>query len=148
MSPEPNTFAGCSNLRTIYCKGETPFKFYYQRGYEAWFEDMFSEITLYVPIGSKSIYENQKPWSFCKVIEEMEFPDIEYSEIESAIADNDISISVENGNILINNADNSKISISNTNGQCVYNGYATSIPMLSKGVHIVKINNKTFKLVL
>lgn len=132
----------CSNLSTIYCKSEIPPNSRGGQG-EIWDKYQYEEKTLYVPIGSKSAYENKKPWRYCKIIEEMEF-----SNIEPTFADNDISVAVENGYILINNINNTPISIFNTIGQCIYNGYATSIPISTKGLHIVKVNNKSFKVIL
>ena len=51
---------------------------------------------------------------------------------------------VENGNIIVNGADNAKIVVYSTNGQCVYNGTSTNILVSAKGIYIVKENNKLF----
>ena len=59
-----------------------------------------------------------------------------------------MNVAVKNGNIIVNGVDNAKIEVYSTNGQCVYNGTVTTIPVSAKGLYIVKVNNKSFKVIL
>ena len=99
--------------------------------------------TLYVPLGSKDLYKNAEGWNyFTNIVED----DLKTG-VESILAD-DASISVENGNIIVNGVDNAKVEVYSTNGQCVYNGTSTTIPVSAKGIYIVKVNGKSFKVIL
>lgn len=70
------------------------------------------------------------------------------SGILSAIADKDMDVSVENGNIVVTGAVGAKVEVYNVNSQCVYSGTATTIPVNTKGLYIVKVNGKSFKVIL
>ena len=99
--------------------------------------------TLYVPVGAKNSYVKAEGWNvFTNIVED----DIKTG-VESMLTD-DVNVSVENGNIVVGGADNAKVEVYNMNGQCVYNGNATTIPVSTKGLYIVKVNNKSFKVML
>ena len=110
--------------------------------YSSTFNYLSKTTTLYVPIGSRDTYANATGWNYFTNIIEKEF-----SGVESTIAD-DVNVSVKNGNIIVNGVDNAKVEVYSTNGQCVYSGTATTIPVSSKGLYIVKVNNKSFKVIL
>ena len=133
-------FSFCDGLIEIYCKATLPPIYRNQWAFE---DIVFQKARLYVPKGSKKAYESVDPWKNFRNIEEKEF-----SSIESTLADSDVTISVENGNIVINGADNAKVEVYSVNGQCVYNGTATTIPVSTKGMYIVKVNNKSYKVIL
>lgn len=131
-------FDACRGLTEIICKSSTPPTADY---YE--FDEVSTTATLYVPIGSKEAYANATGWSlFTNIVEK------EMSGVESTLTDNEINVSVENGNIIVNGAENANVEVYNTNGQCVYNGTATTIPVNAKGLFIVKANGKSFKVIL
>ena len=57
----------------------------------------------------------------------------------------EVDVSVENGNIVIKGADNAMIEVYSLNGQCVYSGIETTISIAAKGLYVVKVNGKSFK---
>ena len=134
---ENYAISSCYNLTEIYCKTTNP------PTYTGYFStDVTNKATLYVPTGCKSAYESVDPWRNFWNIEEYEF-----SGVESTFAD-DVNVSVENGNSVIGGADNSNVEVYNVNGQCVYSGNSTTIPVNTKGLYIVKIGNSTHKVKL
>ena len=128
-----------SNIRTIYCQSATP------PSYPSSFDDdvlMYS--TLYVPTGCKSAYEAVDPWRNFWNIEEMEF-----NGIEDIIADsNEISVMAQDGEIVVNGIENAMVEVCNIGGQLVYSGDDTTISVADKGIYIVKVSGKTFKIAL
>ena len=132
-------FYYCSGLTEIYCKATTPPT---TNRASIFSYNVCRYATLYVPKGCKSEYESVDPWRNFLNIKEMDF-----SGVESTFAD-DVNVLIENGNIVINGADNAKVEVYNVNGQCVYNGTATTIPVTAKGLYIVKVNGKSFKVML
>ena len=133
-------FYRCNFLSLVYCKPSTPPTIVAS----SFGSDIPESAILYVPFGSKSAYENDEYWTAFTYIEEKEM-----SGISSAIADKDMDVSVENGNIVINGViDNENVGVYNVNGQCVYSGTATTIPVNTKGLYIVKVNGKSFKVML
>ena len=132
-------FYGCSSLTKVYCKATNPPTGNRKNTFS---DEPLHYVTLYVPTGCKSAYEWVDPWSNFMNIKEYEF-----SGVESTLVD-DVNVSVENGNIIIGGADNSNVEVYNVNGQCIYNGNATSIPVVTKGLYIVKVNGKSFKVML
>ena len=132
-------FSGCTGLTKIICKNVTPAAAYYNT-----FNLVPTTATLYVPIGAKEAYANATGWNYFTNIVEND----EISGLENTLTDNDVNVSVENGNIVIGGTDNANIEVYSVNGQCVYSGNATSIPMTAKGLYIVKVNGKSFKVML
>lgn len=132
-------FNTCAGLTEVYCKSTTP------PSYSGTFpENVLQYATLYVPIGHKSAYESVDPWRNFWNIEEKEF-----SGIESTISDSDVKVSSNNGNIMVVGVDdNENIEVYAVNGRCVYSGSATMIPVETKGIYIVKVNGKLFKLII
>ena len=97
---------------------------------------------LFVPQSAVSAYQGANQWKeFFFII------GTESSGVESTFAD-DVNVSVENGNIVINGADNAKVEVYSVNGHCVYSGNVTIIPITAKGLYIVKVNGKSYKVIL
>ena len=108
------------------------------------FSDMFPKETLYVPVGTKVDYEAVDPWRNFETIEEYDFKvgveDVEHGEEIAVVTD---------GNSIVITGDNAgRIEVYSVNGQCVYSGYETTISGLGKGVYVVKVDNKTYKVLL
>ena len=97
---------------------------------------------LFVPKSAVSAYQGANQWK-----EFFFITGTESSGVETTFTDN-VNVSVENGNIVVNGADNANIEVYSVNGQCVYNGNATTISVSAKGMYIVKVNNKSFKVML
>ena len=132
-------FKSCSNIRSIYCQSTTPPT--YNNGFD---DDVLMYSTLYVPTGCKSAYEAVDPWRNFWNIEEMEF-----NGIEDIIADsNEISVMAQDGEIVVNGIENAMVEVCNIGGQLVYSGDDTTISVADKGIYIVKVSGKTFKIAL
>lgn len=98
---------------------------------------------LFVPQSAISAYQAANQWKDFFFI-----GDLEAASVGSTLADNGVNVYTENGNIVVNGADNANIEVYNMNGQCVYNGTETTIPVATKGMYIVKVNNTTHKVIL
>ena len=133
-----SALSDCSNLVEIYCNATIPPNCL---GSYPFSSKAVQYATLYVPTGYKSAYSSAEPWSKFKIQE------YEFSSIESTLAD-DVNVSIENGSIIVSGADNAKVEVYSVNGQCVYRGNATTIPVTAKGLYIVNINNKSYKVIL
>ena len=132
-------FGLCENLIEVICESSAPTTISYDTFY-----NIPTIATLYVPVGSKEAYANATGWkNFTNIVE-----DDEITGLENTLTDNEVSVSVENGNIVINGADNAKVEVYSVNGQCVYSGTATTIPVTAKGLYIVKVGNKSYKVIL
>ena len=135
-----DAFLRCTSLTEITCESVMP-----PTAYSNTFQNVPTTATLYVPAGSKEAYASAEGWSHFTNI-------VEYDTItgvESSFADDSVAISVENGNIVVNGvADNVNVEVYDVNGQSIYCGTATTIPVAVKGLYIVKVNGKSFKVLL
>ena len=98
---------------------------------------------LFVPKSAVSAYQGANQWK-----EFFFITGTESSGVESTLTDNDVNVVVKNGNIVVNGADNANIEVYSTNGLCVYNGTDTGIALNTKGLYIVRVNGKSFKVIL
>ncbi len=103
----------------------------------------FSDATLYIPTGSKSTYMTTAPWSsFLNIVES------DALGVEDILAEG-TTVTVQGGAIVVNGVDTPmKIEVYNLQGQRVYSGYETTIPMNERGIYLVKIANRVVKVVL
>ena len=96
---------------------------------------------LVVPKNSLASYQAADQWK--------EFFFISESGIEDIVADGDeINVIVKDGEIVVNGIENAMVEVYNINGQLVYFGNDTTIEVADKGLYIVKVGNKTMKVVL
>ena len=144
------------NIDRLYCHASTPpvceenaLKYTYKylelaQDGKRWYVKT-KNTTLYVPIGCKTIYETTAPWCDFKEIIEFKEP----TTIKE-VQENQLHISVQNGTIIIDGMEAlaTPIMIYNLNGQRVYNGYDTTVGNLPKGTYIIRIADKTYKIVL
>lgn len=138
-SIEYDVFLGCSSIRSIFCQPTTP-----PSTYSVFSDDVLMYATLHVPNGSKSAYEAVDPWRNFWNIEEMEF-----NGIEDIVADgNEISVTAQDDKIVVNGIKDVRVDVYNLNGQLVYSGNDTTIAIADKGLYIVKVADKTFKVAL
>ena len=128
----------------IYCSPKTPPT---KCDIGAFTNDALMYSTLHVPLGCKSAYESVDPWRNFWNIVEMDFSDVDEIAIDESA---DLSISVNGGEIVVNNADNCTISIYSLAGQPIYcnNEYNGESISLSKGIYIVKAGSKTRKVII
>lgn len=136
-------FHNCEKLASVYCKAITPPTATLEVDYATFQNNTLQKSTLYVPQGTKALYESVAPWCNFKNIKEQGA-----SGIESDLVDNDVNVAVKNGNIVIGGTDNVTVEVYSVNGQCIYNGKATTIPVNTKGLYIVKVGDRTQKVVL
>ena len=94
---------------------------------------------LFVPQSAVTVYQGANQWK-----EFFFITGTESSGVESTLTD-EVDVSVENGNIVIKGADNAMIEVYSLNGQCVYSGIETTISIAAKGLYVVKVNGKSFK---
>jgi|GEM_PF-1127289 hypothetical protein len=128
----------CNSLQSIKMRPSTPPNSNYISNF------LYYGTKLYVPKGSLAEYQAAEPWKNFQNIEEMDF-----SGIEEVNADDDVDVRVENGSIIIEGADgNQLIEVYDIAGKMVYGSYNNSISGLSKGLYILRIANKTYKLKL
>ncbi len=102
-----------------------------------------SEAILYVPTGSKSTYMTTSPWSNFWDIRELDALGVEDVLAEST------TVTIQDGAIVVNGVENPVyIEVYNLQGQRVYSGYETTIPMNERGIYLVRIANRVVKVVL
>ena len=136
---DSEAFSGAKRLGKIYSLNPTPPT--------CTDEDVFYNVNkdkcrVYVPVGAGEDYKTTYVWwDFNNIVEK------EMSGVESTLTDNDVNVVVENGNIIVNGAD-TNIEVYSTNGLCVYNGTDTGIAVSAKGLYIVRVNGKSFKVIL
>ena len=132
-------FWNCISLTSVYCKATIP---------PACDENIFDyktlKGTLYVPIGTKADYEAVDPWRNFWTIEETDFT----AGVEDAVQGEEVEVATDGNSIVVTGDSAGRIEVYSVNGQCVYSGYETTISGLVKGVYVVKVNNKTYKVLL
>lgn len=133
-----NAFYSCSGFTSFKSENSTP---------PTASSNSFSKVStiapLYVPVGTKSDYAYATGWNVFKnnIIEDAT-TDIE------AIEEH-LSVIVNNGTIIVNGSDEDVyVEVYGINGQCLYRGNDTIIPIESKGLFLVKINGSMFKVSL
>ena len=142
-----SAFKFCGSLTSVYCRANIPpsanVDSFGDNALEE-LEDDALKATLYVPVGTKADYEAVDPWRNFETIEEYDFKvgveDVEHGEEIAVVTD---------GNSIVITGDNARrIEVYSVNGQCVYSGYETTISGLAKGVYIVKVGNKAYKVII
>ena len=109
---------------------------------------IYTDVTLYVPKGSKEIYSKDPGWGTFGDIQEFEGDS--YTRV-SNVTDNlkDIAITTQNGSIILNNVPhNILVHVYNLQGALVAKSRNGVISGLSKGAYLVNVGGKTFKVVL
>ena len=99
--------------------------------------------TLYVPTGTKALYEQCDPWRNFFNIEEYTPSGIEEIEAEGGV-----TIGVEGGKIVVAGAGDAKVEVFGTNGAAVYIGSADNLPELAAGIYIVRIGSTVKKVAI
>lgn len=103
--------------------------------------DVYRSATLIVPDGTTEAYASAPGWkNFINIRSASE------SGIESVTTD-DISVNVKNGTMYVSGAEGRVIEVFAVNGTVFYNGTASEIELPARGIYIVRIANRTFKVV-
>ncbi len=134
-----HAFYKCTGLKNIYSQKPIPPT----TDNDTFDSSTFSEATLYVPTGSLSAYQGADVWeNFFNIVE------MDFSGVEETITE-DVTVTIQNGAIVVTGLDSPvDIEVYNLQGQRIYRGQETTIPMNERGIYIVKIEGKTFKLKL
>ena len=142
-------FSGSPLLTSIYCRPTTPPKI--DRGI-FYSDDIYTNATLYVPIGSKNAYADGSKNAYADAfiwcnffnIEEMDF-----SGVRNVEHDNGITVTTEGNVIIVNGAESgSLVSVFTTAGVHIYSGCEPVITGLAPGLYIVKVGNFAAKVLL
>lgn len=104
--------------------------------------------TLYVPKGCKDAYSKDSEWGLFWDIQEFE-DDCNTEVTNVTDTPKDISISTQNGSIIVSNAPhNTLVQVYDLQGALVAKSQRSVISGLSKGAYLVNVGGKTFKVVL
>ena len=130
-----HAFFNCNSLKKITVNATTPPDCgdYIFEGVD------YSSCVLVVPDESISAYKNKSPWN--------QFLNI--SEVESVINDNEVSVKVENGNIVVTGiADDVNMEVYNIGGSRIYSGIVKSVQVPTAGLYLVKVLDKSYKIMV
>ena len=130
-----HAFFNCNSLKKITVNATTPpdCSDYIFEGVD------YSSCVLVVPDESISAYKNKSPWN--------QFLNI--SEVESVINDNEVSVKVENGNIVVTGiADDVNMEVYNISGSRIYSGIVKSVQVPTAGLYLVKVLDKSYKIMV
>lgn len=100
---------------------------------------VYIDATLNVPIGAGEAYKSADGWKNFWNIQEVDFASV------GNIETNKTKVIGDSGKIIVTGIDNTKVEIFNTSGQLIYSGTDTTINVPTKGIYIVRIGGKTFK---
>lgn len=140
-----NTFSGDDAISEIYSFNAAPPKIQFAGSYFGGFaNNVFQNAKVYVPYGSSKEYREDYVWGrFLNLFE------MQNSGVEEISSDNDLSVSVQQGNIIINgNIGDNHVKVISINGQTMYHGCNSIIMVHQKGIYIVSVSGKTFKVVI
>ena len=128
-------FFNCNSLKKITVNATTP-----PDCGDHIFEGVdYSSCVLVVPDESISAYKNKSPWN--------QFLNI--SEVESVINDNEVSVKVENGNIVVTGtADDVNMEVYNISSSRIYSGIVKSVQVPTAGLYLVKVLDKSYKIMV
>ena len=139
-----NAFENCTGLESIISKMEVPC-FISSYCFPA---TVFSDVTLYVPKGTKDIYISADYWKKFVHIEEVEYSGVGSANVESI----PLNISAQDGIITVKSKQEGQpVAVYTFDGKALGNsivshGLATIItPLLSKYIAVVKIGNISVK---
>ena len=126
-------------LKTVSCENPIP-----PTCYNSSFMGGYGTV-LNVPKGSAAAYRASIGWSAFATINEVEF-----SGVEDVIADGGVEVKVVGGRIMLDGvAEGCSVAVYNLSGQQVYCGTGSrEIPIGEKGAYVVRIANKTLKVIL
>lgn len=132
------------NLKEIVCQSTIPPSVDDDKAFP---NNVYLDVTLYIPKGCRDAYSNAFGWRNFWNIKELE--DYHTGIRNLMDCQNDISITVNNGLIIVNNAPHhSVVRIFNLQGALVAKSQEQVVRGLAKGTYIVAVGGKTFKVVL
>ena len=136
-----DAFSGCRALLSVNCMTATPP----ECDATAWPNEAFQNAVLYVPQGCRNAYLSADVWRNFAVI-----VDDGTTDIEETVSDGgSVSIELTVDGFIINGADeNTVVEVYTLDGRMSYRGVGSSISGLAKGMYIVKVGGRSFKIAL
>ena len=95
-----------------------------------------------VPVGSLEAYKSADGWKRFKNIQEKDFGGVDGVENDA------VSVTAKGESIEISGAGNAPVEVYNLSGQLVYSGMGTTVGGLARGIYIVRVAGRTFKVAL
>ena len=132
------TFVGCTNIKTVNTLSTLP-----PIGADNTFELItYRDATLNVPNTAKDAYSKPACWRNFRHVEEKDF-----GGVDDVTADEDgICVNVRDGHVEVSGADASEeVRVYDMAGMEIYRGTDRTIALPTKGVYIVKVAGRTFK---
>ncbi len=134
-----NAFA-CNDKLEVYVEWEDPSDETLSFDEQPFSDGIMQYGKLFVPTGTKTIYEQYDPWRNFFTIEEYTVDGIEEIEVDGGV-----TISVEGGKIAVAGDGDAKVEVFGTNGAAVYSGSADNLPELAAGIYIVRVGSTVKK---
>lgn len=100
------------------------------------------DCVLNVPVGSLEAYRTADVWKEFKNIQEKDFGGVDGVENDA------VSVTAKGESIEISGAGNAPVEVYNLSGQLVYSGMGTTVGGLARGIYIVRVSGRTFKVAL
>ena len=138
-------FSRCSSLIVVFVEWATPLSI--NESYSIFEEEKTSAVILFVPTGTKALYQATAVWKDFRMIVEYDPTHIERIEIPI------LNAYTSNGVLTISGLQAGKpISIYSISGQLVFRGVAKTeteqIPLNVRGIYIVTAENQTIKTIV
>ena len=135
-----------SQISKIRCNNPVPpvLGAHYSSGeyHTTFMPETYETATVYVPVGSIDAYKAAEEWKEFKNIVEDVSLDVE------SIAEESVSVTAADGIITVAGAENAAVEVYAITGQLLYRGNETAIALPVKGICIVRVNGKAFKVIL
>lgn len=134
-------FEGCPNIVEVNSLNPTPPEFW-TYGFSGFEDEVYGNAVLRVPVGSRPAYFKADCWiNFDNIVE------TDFGGVDDVAADG-VSVTVSGGNIIVGGAgDGAAVDVYNIAGQRVYSGAVKPVA-LDKGLYIVRVAGRTFKVAL
>ena len=137
-------FEGCPNIVEVNSLNPTPPEFYIGTyGFSGFEDEVYGNAVLRVPVGSRPAYFKADCWiNFDNIVE------TDFGGVDDVAADG-VSVTVSGGNIIVGGAgDGAAVEVYNIAGQRVYSGFGSTVGGLERGIYIVSVDGRTFKIAL
>lgn len=137
-------FEGCPNIVEVNSLNPTPPEFYIGTyGFSGFEDEVYGNAVLRVPVGSRPAYFKADCWiNFDNIVE------TDFGGVDDVAADG-VSVTVFGGNIIVGGAGSgAAVEVYNIAGQRVYSGFGSTVGGLERGIYIVSVDGRTFKVAL
>ena len=132
-------FDGCKNINAVRSLSTTPPA-------DAQFdEEVYSNAVLYIAKSAEGDYATADGWKEFINTKTIESSMVEEVDMENGVGN---SITVENGEIIVNGTEDALITVYDINGSMIYQGVNRPVAVTNKGVYVIIVNNKAYKVAL